>query len=348
MESANYQRKDTYILIPAYKPDQLMIDLLVNLKKENFDVVVVNDGSGPDFDPVFEEAKKYALVLTQNPNRGKGAALRFGFSYINLNPDNHNYVITCDADGQHAITDIIRINDRLHETNNVVFGCRKFDKSVPKRSRNGNFMSRLCRTLITKDYISDDQCGLRGFPISMLFNLVSVQGNHYEYEMNVVCTLQIKKLKIEELPIETIYLNDNKSSHFIPSLDTFRIQRTIWLNTLPPLMCGLLSIAMFLVFTLALPNWSSYWAFLISYLFYFDVSMGIAALVWPTRKMGRRVLIEGIYSTIKTAIAVGLFALFYSVCRFYPVAAYTLALTLIFLSNFPLAFIAWKIKMNKK
>lgn len=348
MESANYQRKDTYILIPAYKPDQLMIDLLVNLKKENFDVVVVNDGSGPDFDPVFEEAKKYALVLTQNPNRGKGAALRFGFSYINLNPDNHNYVITCDADGQHAITDIIRINDKLHETNNVVFGCRKFDKSVPKRSRNGNFMSRLCRTLITKDYISDDQCGLRGFPISMLFNLVSVQGNHYEYEMNVVCTLQIKKLKIEELPIETIYLNDNKSSHFIPSLDTFRIQRTIWLNALPPFMCGLLSIALFVVFDLALPNWNSYWPFLISYLFYFDVSMGIAALVWPTRKMGRRVLIEGIYTSIKTVLVVGLFALFFSVCRFHPIAAYTLALTLIFLSNFPLAFIAWKIKMNKK
>ena len=348
MESTIYQRKDTYILIPAYKPDQLMIDLLVNLKKENFDVVVVNDGSGPEFDSVFAEAKKYALVLTQNPNRGKGAALRFGFSYINLNPESHNYVITCDADGQHSIKDIIRINDKLHETNNVVFGCRKFDKSVPKRSRNGNFMSRLCRTMVTKDYVSDDQCGLRGFPINMLFNLVSLQGDHYEYEMNVICTLQIKKLKIEELPIETIYLDGNKSSHFKPNLDTFRIQRTIWLNTLPSFMCGLLSIAMIVIFTLALPNWNSYWPFLISYLFYFEVSMGITALVWPTRKMGRRVLIEGAYTSIKMALAAGLFALFYSVCHFHPVAAYTLALTIIFLCNFPLAFIAWKIKMNKK
>ena len=191
MDAVNYQRKDTYILIPAYKPDHLMIELLINLKKEDFDVVVVNDGSGPDYDSVFEEAKKYALVLVQNPNRGKGAALRYGFSYINLNPDNHNFVITCDADGQHSINDIVRINDKLHETKNVVFGCRKFDKNVPKRSRNGNFMSRLCRTLVTKDYVGDDQCGLRGFPISMLFNLVSLQGNHYEYEMNVICNVQI-------------------------------------------------------------------------------------------------------------------------------------------------------------
>ena len=118
MESNFFPRKDTYILIPAYKPDHLMIELLIKLKKEGFDVIVVNDGSGKDYDSVFEEAKKYALVLTQSRNRGKGAALRFGFSYINLNPNDHNYVITCDADGQHAIKDIIRINDKLHETKN--------------------------------------------------------------------------------------------------------------------------------------------------------------------------------------------------------------------------------------
>ena len=348
MNMANSQRKDTYILIPAYKPDHLMIELLVNLKKEDFDVVVVDDGSGKDYEPVFKEAEKFALVLHQNPNRGKGAALRYGFSYINLNPDEHNYVITCDADGQHSVKDIIRICDKLHETNNVVFGVRKFDKSVPKRSRNGNFMSRLMRTLITKDYIGDDQCGLRGFPINLLFHLVSLQGDHYEYEMNVVCTLQIKKIKIEELPIETIYLDGNKSSHFRPNLDTFRIQRTIWLNVLPSLLCGLFSIAMFLIFVLTIPNWNPYWPFLISYFFYFEVSMGVTALVWPTRKMGRRVLIEGAYTSIKMALAAGLFALFFSVCRFYPVAAYALALTIIFLCNFPLAFIAWKIKIKRK
>ena len=347
MENTVLSRNETYILIPAYKPDHLMIELLVKLKKEGFDVVVVNDGSGEEFDSIFDEASKYALILKQDRNRGKGAALRYGFSYINLNPNNHKYVITCDADGQHAVSDIVRIDDRLHETNNVVFGTRKFDKSVPKRSRNGNFMSRLCRTLITKDYIGDDQCGLRGFPIEMLYNLVPLQGDHYEYEMNVVCSLQIKKMKIEELPIETIYINGNSSSHFRPNMDTFRIQRTIWVCAIAPLVCALLSIAMLLVFSVTLPKWNSYWAFLVSYLFYFEVSMGITAFVWPTRKMGRRAFIEGTYSTIKTILVGGCFALFYSICHFYPVFSYTLALLLVFLFNFPLAFIAWKIKMKK-
>lgn len=347
MKIENQSRNDTYILIPAYKPDQLMIDLLQNLKKEGFDVVVVNDGSGEEYNKVFEEAKEYALVLNQDMNRGKGAALRFGFSYINLNPNNHKYVITCDCDGQHAIKDIVAIDDKMRETNNIVFGCRKFDKSVPKRSRNGNFMSRLCRTLITKDYVGDDQCGLRGFPIKLLYNLVSLQGDHYEYEMNVICNLQMKKIKIEEIPIETIYLDNNSSSHFNPKLDTFRIQRTIWLNTLPALMCGLLSIALLLVLSATLRTWNRYLLFLITYVFYFEASTGVTALIWPTRKMGRRVLVEGGYATIKTFLVGGFFALFFSVCHLYAVVAYTIALLLVFLLNFPLAFIAWKIKMKR-
>lgn len=344
MENVNYPRSDTYILIPSYKPDFLMTELLKALKKEGFDIIVINDGSGEEFNEIFKEAETYAKVLANVKNMGKGAALRLGFTYVNLNPNGHRFVITCDSDGQHAVNDIIRVNDKLHETDNVVFGVRDFGKDVPKRSRNGNFMSRLCRTLITKNYIQDDQCGLRGFPIKYVNHMFTIQGDHYEYEMNVVCTLQIRRIKIEELPIQTIYLNNNASSHFKPNLDTFRIQRTIWLNAIVPLVCALLSIAMLLIFNLLIPQWYAYYPFMISYLFYFELSMGITALVWPTRQMARRVLIEGIYTTIKAGLVFGIFSLFFIVCKFYPVFAYTLALLLTFLSNFPLAYIAWKIK----
>ena len=343
MENVNYPRNDTYILIPAYKPDHLLIELLTKLKDEGFDMVVVNDGSGDEYDEIFKEAQKYAILLKHDHNRGKGAALRLGFTYINLNPNNHKYVITCDSDGQHAVKDIVRMNDKLHEVDTVVFGCRSFGKDVPKRSRVGNNMSRLSRTLITKEYIQDDQCGLRGFPIKYVFHLIPVQGDHYEYEMDVICTLQIKRIKIVELPIETIYLNDNAASHFKPNLDTFRIQRTIWINALVPLVCALLSIAMLLVFTLLIPNWWHFYPFMISYLFYFELSMGVTAFVWPTKKMGRRVLIEGIYTTIKTGLVFGFYTIFAIVLPIPPVFAYTIALLLTFLCNFPLAYLAWKI-----
>lgn len=346
MNITNYPRNDTYILIPAYKPDFLLIELLQKLKMEGFDVVVVNDGSGKDYDSIFEEVKKYAVLLKQDVNRGKGAALRLGFSYVNLNPNDHHYVITCDADGQHAVSDIIRVNDKLHETNNVVLGSRKFDKSVPKRSRNGNFMSRLCRTLLTKEYVPDDQCGLRGFSIKDIFNIIALQGDHYEYEMNVICNLQIKRLQFEEVPIETIYLNNNSSSHFKPNLDTFRIQRTIWMNAIIPLVCTLLSIAMLVILTgiWPEPHFLKYIFLGASYLFYFYLLMGATALFWPTKKMGRRVLVEGIYASIKIALIFGIVALFYEFTPVYAGIAYTIALLFTFLLNFPLAYLAWKIK----
>ncbi len=353
MEKLNYPRNDTYILIPAYRPDHLLIELLINLKQEGFDAVVVNDGSGEKFDDVFNEAEKYAVVLKQDINRGKGAALRLGFSYVNLHPNNHNYVITCDADGQHAVKDIIRINDKLHETNNVVLGSRKFDKSVPKRSRNGNFMSRLCRTLITKEYVPDDQCGLRGFPVKDIFNIITLPGDHYEYEMNVICNLQIKRLKFEEVPIETIYLDNNKSSHFKPNLDTFRIQRSIWMNAIVPLVCALFSIAMMIVLNAIWRNVGLYvYLFLgCSYLFYYQALMGVTAFVWPTKKMGRRALVEGGYATVKTIIIFLIVTFFYEVLHIFPSVAYTIALLLTFLLNFPLAYLIWKLKNrynNKK
>ena len=345
MKQENYPKNDTYILIPAYRPDHLLIELLIKLKEESFDCVVVNDGSGEQFDHVFKEAEKYAVVLKQNINRGKGAALRLGFSYVNLHPNNHNYVITCDADGQHAVKDIVRVNDKLHETNNVVLGSRKFDKSVPTRSRNGNFMSRLCRTLITKEYVPDDQCGLRGFPIKDVFNIITLPGDHYEYEMNVICNLQIKRLKFEEVPIETIYLDGNKSSHFKPNLDTFRIQRSIWVNAIAPFVCALLSIAMMLVLN-AIWNDVGLFVYLFlgcSYLFYFQSLMGVTAFVWPTKKMGRRVLIEGCYATLKTVLIFLIFTFLYEICHIYATIAYTIALLLTFLLNFPLAYLVWKL-----
>ena len=348
MESLNIARNDTYILIPAYKPDHLLIELLVKLKSEDFDVVVVNDGSGEPYNEVFEEVKKYALLLEHSVNRGKGAALRFGFSYINLHPNGHNYVITCDADGQHAMSDIIKMNEKLHETNAIVFGCRKFGKNVPFKSKVGNNMSRFSRTLLTKEYIQDDQSGLRGFPIKFVEHLIPLEGDHYEYEMNVVCTLQIKKIKIIEMPIETIYINDNKGSHFKPNLDTFRIQRTIWTNVLIPLICGLISIGIFSLFSWLFPKFPPYALLAICYLFYYQLTMGVLALVWPTKKMPRRVLIEGGYATVKTGIVFGLFALFSWLLPdgFNPLA-YFIAILLCFFCNFPLAYFVWMIK-NKK
>ena len=91
--------------------------------------------------------------------------------------------------------------------------------------------------ILTKQYIADDQCGLRGFPIRYIPDLLRIKGNRYEYEMNQMVRFQLMQAPIYTLPIETIYLDNNSRSHFSPFKDTFRIQTIIFLHAIPAIIC---------------------------------------------------------------------------------------------------------------
>lgn len=338
----------TYILIPSYEPDESLVTLVKRLKDEGFAVILVNDGSSEKYDYIFNQVKDDVNYLVQKPNKGKGQTLRYGFSFANLHQENFDFVITCDGDGQHAVEDILKVNDRLIKTKRPVFGVRKFDKNTPKRSRNGNFMSRLCRTLITKDYIADDQCGLRGFPLSYMNELLTIKGDHYEYEMNVICTFQLKRFRYEEVQIQTIYLDNNASSHFSPALDTFRIQRVIWTYDLLPLVCFLTCWILFTTLdTLLIEYIPTCVTFTFMMAFNLCMYFGLISLFYPTRQVGRRAMVEGIFYSIKFIFAAGFFVLFFYVLNLWASLSYFIATFLITFINFLLAILIHKIK-NKR
>lgn len=347
-------RKETYILIPSYEPDQSLVGLVTSLKEEGFDIILVNDGSSEEFDFIFNQVKDKVIYLKQTPNKGKGAALRYGFSYANLNPNGHKYVITCDGDGQHAISDIIKVNDDLNKYNCTVLGVRKFDENTPKNSKVGNFMSRLCRTLITKEYLTDDQCGLRGFPIDMMNELISIRGDHYEYEMNMISLFQFKRYKIHETVIQTIYLDNNSASHFLPGIDGFRIQKTIWIYDLVPLLSWIFGLIAFIVFNIIIYNSSisahpalQIIGFSEAQWFMFLTYFGLISLAYPTKNMGKRCLLEGTFYLIKGTIAFGIFSLLFFLLKMWSPVAYLISTFLVCLLNYFIALWAYKIKINK-
>ena len=106
----NSINKQTYILIPSYEPEKELIPLVDSLFDLGFDIILVNDGSKKQYDEIFDQVKDKVIYLEQKPNKGKGAALRMGFSYANINNKDHNFVITVDGDGQHAVEDIVKIS----------------------------------------------------------------------------------------------------------------------------------------------------------------------------------------------------------------------------------------------
>jgi len=216
------------VLIPAYEPDSELINLTKRLKDAGFDVVIVDDGSGNDYREIFDAVENDAHILRHQKNRGKGAALKTGMAYIRDHLPECPHFITCDADGQHRVEDVIRVSQRLQAGDKFVLTMRNRHKDVPLRSKVGNSMSRVVYALLTKRYLSDNQSGLRGFAREYIDWLIQVEKDNYDYEMNMLYYAAKKSIRISTIPIEAIYINNNQSSHFHPIKDTIRIYKSLF------------------------------------------------------------------------------------------------------------------------
>ena len=216
------------VLIPAYEPDEQLIQLAKRLQEKGFAVVAVDDGSGEDYAHIFTAVKEYGTVVTHPKNRGKGAALKTGMAYIRDNMPQIQHFITCDADGQHRVEDVERVSKMLGADHKFVLSMRNRKKDIPLRSKVGNSMSRVVYALLTKRYLSDNQSGLRGFDCCHIDWMVQVAKDNYDYEMNVLYYAAKKGIHIATLPIEAIYIDNNQSSHFNPVADTVRIYKSLF------------------------------------------------------------------------------------------------------------------------
>lgn len=226
--------KNRIALIPAYEPDEKLLKLLEELEEADIDRVVVNDGSTKSPPELFEKAAAVGapddptVVLGYPENHGKGYALRTGLRYIQEHAVSPAFVVTMDSDGQHTVKDAVRcLNAAEQHPDSLVLGCRKFVGKVPLRSRFGNGVTRLVYRMVSGVKVSDTQTGLRAFSIRLVSELLKVEGDRYEYEMNVLMDLA-KKVPYTEVPIETIYENNNSGSHFRTFQDSFRIYKEIF------------------------------------------------------------------------------------------------------------------------
>ena len=230
-------------LIPAYEPERGLIGLTDELRKRGFDTVVVDDGSGPEYRDIFEELSQKSIVLTHKQNRGKGAALKTGLNYINkymaytesvLTPyggmavsGGDAVIVTVDADGQHLPEDVLRVAEISSQRRDaLVLGSRALGKDIPARSRFGNTVTRHVYSAATGVHIHDTQTGLRAFHRSLIPRLLNIEGDRYEYEINMLMELAAEGVPVIEERIETVY-EDNSGSHFRTVRDSFRVYKEI-------------------------------------------------------------------------------------------------------------------------
>jgi putative flippase GtrA len=218
------------LLVPAYKPEKTLEWVLDSKIFEHFQkILIVNDGSPSEFGEVFQLIKgdPKILVLNHAVNLGKGAALRTGLNSILLEKNNcldFPGVVTADADGQHSIPDVIAVANALAvDSSKLILGARSFDGSVPLRSKIGNLTTRAVFRFLTGISIRDTQTGLRGIPCALASKLMKCNSNGYEFEMEMLVIARELSFPVHEIPISTIYINNNAGSHFNPLFDSFKI-----------------------------------------------------------------------------------------------------------------------------
>ena len=214
------------VLIPAYKPGPPLVALVSALLQRGVEaIVVVNDGSGPDFNSYFEAiAADRVSIVHHAVNLGKGAALKTGMNYALVHFPGCRGVVTADADGQHSPEDILHASAQLREQPHaLILGVRAFKSGVPWKSRLGNNVTRGLMRLIVGQNLSDTQTGLRGIPASLIPYLLRTTAAGYEFELDMLLACKHQGCPIVQVPIETIYVEDNRGSHFHPIFDSMRI-----------------------------------------------------------------------------------------------------------------------------
>lgn len=223
--------KKITVIVPSYKPDHKLIDTLRGLIDEGFsDIIVVDDGGGSDFAHIFNEVRNIpeCTTLTHDINHGKGAALKTAFRYYMEYRQGSAGVVTVDADGQHLPGDVASCCEAMIETGSVVLGSRDFSlDEVPPKSKTGNVITSIALKLFFGIKLTDTQTGLRAIPREYVEAVESASGERYEYETNMLFLMKRRNIPFCERRIETVYIEENKSSHFRPVVDSLRIYSII-------------------------------------------------------------------------------------------------------------------------
>ena len=214
-------------LIPAYQPEPVLLDIVRSLSGAGFTaVVVIDDGSGPDYACIFDQARGLAgvKVIRHAVNLGKGAALKTGMNDLLVEYPDLAGIVTVDADGQHDPGDVERVARRFAENPEaLVLGSREFSGHVPLRSRLGNTITQKVMRVVAGQQLGDTQTGLRAIPRPLVERMLKVPASGYEFELEMLIAAKHLGFDVIELPIKTIYEAGNPTSHFEPLRDSMRI-----------------------------------------------------------------------------------------------------------------------------
>src|SRR4051812_1580399 len=188
------------VILPAYNPPAVLTELVQDLlKREDWQVVIVNDGTRPELKPIFKTISSERVVIVNHAvNLGKGAALKTGMNYALETFGRDITILTLDADGQHLVSDLEAVaRTAASSPAALVLGVRKLSyHETPLRSFIGNRFTKFVVLALIGLQISDTQTGLRALPGSFAEKLLRLESNGYEFELEMLIIARHMRLQI--------------------------------------------------------------------------------------------------------------------------------------------------------
>jgi glycosyltransferase involved in cell wall biosynthesis len=222
MESMNSSSPRFCVIVPAYQEGTRIGRVVTEIRKYSASILVIDDGSADDTEKAAREAG--AEVIRHPQNRGKGAALNTAFTVAIER--GYDFVITMDADGQHAPEDIPAFVGAFKAgAGDVIIGNR-MDRAqnMPRgRKMTNAFMSWLLSCEM-KQRVPDTQCGYRLFGAKAL-PFARTESQRFAAESEVLLDMSARGIRFGAAPIKVIY-GDEKSK-IRPFRDAMRFFRML-------------------------------------------------------------------------------------------------------------------------
>lgn len=198
-------------IIPAYNEELTIVKVVESVTKYS-DVLVVDDGSTDNTTPLAKE--NGAKVIKHEKNKGKGAAIKTGLNYSIRS--NYDLMVLIDGDCQHDPRCIPRLLTGMDNID-ILIGSRFLNmppQNMPIQRRLSNGITTRLIRFVTGYHITDSQCGFRVISKKAAPFFIDIDYNDYVYESEVLCRASENGLKVNEMPIESIYGNEKSYVRF--------------------------------------------------------------------------------------------------------------------------------------
>lgn len=164
------------LIVPVFNEEQALPEFINSLISHtsfsDIEIIFINDGSTDLTSTILESYLCHSniIVLTHRINQGYGSALVTG-----MRASKRDFVVWCDSDGQHTVSDILKICTKLQDSDlDYCVGVRTKQSSIVRSRLFGKAILRAAVRLLTKEMPSDFNSGLRGFRRSVISKYYSI------------------------------------------------------------------------------------------------------------------------------------------------------------------------------